>query len=295
MARKHPFPRLLGAVVLIVLIWVTSFGGNIGLNHLRKFFILTFTHTWYYNQQLVYRVYLICWYLIELLGFIIPIFIGYKLTRRPFREVFRLNKVNLKLFLSCILFGVGVIFVVSTLHDILLLFIEIPPFLKKWYIGDRSTVPFIISVLYMAVRPAILEEALFRGVILDGFSKNYSERKAIILSAVLFMLMHGNPVQFIVSFVTGYIFAWLCYRTNSIFPAITLHFINNILSLVQEQFATPAPLEPRFPVETPSQIAVTCAVILASVAVSALMIRTGYRFIAQSPYTVACLQDKKLT
>jgi len=90
-------------------------------------------------------------------------------------------------------------------------------------IGDNMTFAF----LAVAIAAPLLEEILFRGIILEGFLKNYDPWKAIIWSAVIFGLVHLNPYQFIVAFLIGVIMGWIYWKTGSLWLCIIIHFVNN--------------------------------------------------------------------
>jgi membrane protease YdiL (CAAX protease family) len=76
----------------------------------------------------------------------------------------------------------------------------------------------------------ILEELIFRGIILRGLLNRYHPKKAIIWSAVIFGIAHLNPWQFIAAFSIGLFMGWVYYRTKSIFPGIFIHWFNNSIS-----------------------------------------------------------------
>ena len=86
------------------------------------------------------------------------------------------------------------------------------------------------SYLTVAIAAPILEELIFRGVILKGFLKRYNPTKAIIFSALLFGIAHLNPWQFIAAFIAGVAIGWVYWKTRSIWPAIFIHFANNSFS-----------------------------------------------------------------
>jgi membrane protease YdiL (CAAX protease family) len=85
-----------------------------------------------------------------------------------------------------------------------------------------------LSMIMVVIAAPILEEFIFRGIILKGFLKNYSPTKAIIWSAVLFGLVHMNPWQFIGATILGIVMGWLFWKTNSLIPGIIVHFVNNL-------------------------------------------------------------------
>lgn len=90
----------------------------------------------------------------------------------------------------------------------------------------------IYTFLTVAIAAPLLEEIIFRGIILNGFLKRYSPTKAIIMSAVMFGIFHLNPWQFIPAFLLGLVIGWLYWKTNSIIPGIVIHFINNSLTFL---------------------------------------------------------------
>lgn len=86
----------------------------------------------------------------------------------------------------------------------------------------------IFGVISIAIAVPILEELLFRGAI-EGhlLRKGWSPKWAIIISALIFGLIHGNPAQIPFAFLIGLLFGWLYYRTGSLIPGIAGHIINN--------------------------------------------------------------------
>ena len=84
-----------------------------------------------------------------------------------------------------------------------------------------------LSILVVA---PLLEEILFRGVILQGLSAAYGDRAGLLLSALLFGLAHGNLYQFGSCFFFGLVLAWLARRERSLVPCIGVHLVNNLFA-----------------------------------------------------------------
>lgn len=87
---------------------------------------------------------------------------------------------------------------------------------------------FIITLLVTALTPAICEEALFRGLMLSCY-KQLGVQKAIIASGIFFGIFHFSVnIQGLLglSFM-GIIFAYLVFKTNSLFASILAHLIYN--------------------------------------------------------------------
>ena len=107
-----------------------------------------------------------------------------------------------------------------------------------------DTIPWLFANIFLlAFIPAVAEELVFRGMIMNGL-KQYGIKTAIIGSALLFALIHGNPQQTLYPIVFGIILAILAHKTNSIVPGMIAHFCNNALVLIftyftQNQTSTP--------------------------------------------------------
>lgn len=91
----------------------------------------------------------------------------------------------------------------------------------------------------VVVGAPLSEEPLFRGLILGGFLLRYGPRKAILYSALLFALIHMNPWQFPIGFLSGLFLGWLTMRTGSLWPAIFAHFLNNLSASFFRAFHIP--------------------------------------------------------
>jgi len=85
------------------------------------------------------------------------------------------------------------------------------------------------SFLLVVILAPVCEEVIFRGLILRGFLKHYTVKKAIFVSAVLFGLFHMNVWQFPGALVWGMIAGWWFVRTGSLFFCMSGHaFMNGI-------------------------------------------------------------------
>ncbi len=83
----------------------------------------------------------------------------------------------------------------------------------------------IVAIVIMA---PIVEELLFRGAIQGHLLRQWKHPAwAIVLSSLIFGLVHGNWVQAPFAFVTGLALGWMYYRTGSLLPGMLMHFVNN--------------------------------------------------------------------
>ena len=90
----------------------------------------------------------------------------------------------------------------------------------------------ILQFIVLALVPAFCEEFLFRGVILSNLMP-YGKGLAIIVSSVLFGLMHGNFYQFLYTTAAGLVLGYIYVLTDSIWCSVLMHLINNSLSVLQ--------------------------------------------------------------
>ncbi len=90
----------------------------------------------------------------------------------------------------------------------------------------------IVGVLTMAIIAPIFEEMFFRGAI-EGYllRKWKNPRYAILVSALIFGIVHINPIQVLFAFLFGLILGEIYFRTKSLTAVIILHFINNAASV----------------------------------------------------------------
>lgn len=81
----------------------------------------------------------------------------------------------------------------------------------------------------------IAEEMVFRGAILRTLLTLCGHRwrwGAILLSALLFGLAHGNMAQLLNATLLGCLLGWLYYRSGSIAPGIVFHMVNNSVAVL---------------------------------------------------------------
>ena len=79
----------------------------------------------------------------------------------------------------------------------------------------------------------LAEELVFRGAVLRALLRWKSNPwVGIVISALLFALIHANPVQMPHAFLVGLLLGWMYYRTDSIVPGVVFHWVNNTVAYV---------------------------------------------------------------
>ena len=147
---------------------------------------------------------------------------------------FKVNKISFKHV--CISFLIGVcVFVlnicISSLFNAIIIALgyESVPTSGSGVGIEASFINFLLVVFYSAFLPAICEEITHRGMLLNGFKK-YGLTKALILSSLMFGLMHLNINQFFYASIVGLIIGFIAICANSIIPAMIVHFTNNFIN-----------------------------------------------------------------
>ena len=84
--------------------------------------------------------------------------------------------------------------------------------------------------LFIALTPGICEEVLFRGLAFRPIEKGLGPKKAIIITALLFAIMHLDVVRLLPTFLLGLVFGTIAYASGSIWPVIFLHIANNAIA-----------------------------------------------------------------
>ena len=116
---------------------------------------------------------------------------------------------------------------------------QLPPPPWFWELFNRvfeSDYGIYGAIMKVVVIAPIIEELIFRGIIMHGLMRNYPKAVAIFFSGLLFALFHLNPWQFPATFILGMLLGWIMIRTRNIFACIAGHAINNGLVLLSVEY-----------------------------------------------------------
>lgn len=92
-------------------------------------------------------------------------------------------------------------------------------------VANDSSV-LLSAFLYSVVVAPVVEEILCRGILM-GYLEKYGKAFAVLVTAMLFGLLHQNIVQFPITMMIGVLFGYLAQR-YSLAAAIVLHVLNNL-------------------------------------------------------------------
>lgn len=185
------------------------------------------------------------------------LYFGYvRLSREIFREV------SVRVLLVSLVFIFAAMYVLNLLIEQA----GIPNTMEETFLA-MSRNPF--GVLSIALLAPILEELLFRGAV-EGYLLRVSNNPwyAIIVSSLIFGVVHMNPAQIPFAFMLGMVFGWLYWRTGSLMPGIVGHVFNNSVATVNMLLFSDSTIEEQF--QNPVEMWAWAALALVTFVVSAI-------------------------
>ena len=134
-----------------------------------------------------------------------------------------------------------------------------------------------MNVFTSVILAPVAEELLFRGVLLKETAR-VSQRFGIVLSAVVFGLMHGNPYQFILGTLIGLVLGYVTVKSGSLIPAVVGHIAVNTAASISDiaMFIDESLYEPVYYAVGAAEFIIGAAVLIKAAAA---------REIALPPYT----------
>ena len=90
----------------------------------------------------------------------------------------------------------------------------------------------IITLIQVCLLAPVLEEILMRGFLLNGWSAAYGKPIALLISSLIFALLHFNMVQTLSAFFCGIVLGLLYLHTESLFCCILAHAGYNFISYI---------------------------------------------------------------
>lgn len=127
-------------------------------------------------------------------------------------------------------------FMVTVIYSLIFAkYLHMPEELNK-YMHEMVNGNFLLAFFSIAIVPAICEEIIFRGFLLNSFDLKDGTKKAAIISVVvsslLFGVLHVYPIKIVQTAVLGLALGYIAKRSKSIYPAMFIHFMNNSLAVV---------------------------------------------------------------
>lgn len=161
--------------------------------------------------------------------------IGSTLTHLPKGQYFRLRGLTAARAVSYIMLGLWIQMLAGYAGEWLTKFLRqagVPVYVPDLS-PDGSVSKTALLVLYVCILAPVTEELLLRGFALKNLSR-VSQRFGILMTALLFALMHENLPQFLFTFPLGILLAYITIRHDSVTPAIITHICVNSAAMLLE-------------------------------------------------------------
>lgn len=167
------------------------------------------------------------------LMFTIPFILVIKINGLRVDRLVSFKPVKKELFLSLFLMGLGFCAFANIATSVAGSIFESFGFNYDVDFGEspKGILGFLLTLISTAVIPALVEEFALRGIVL-GLLRKFGDGFAVITSAILFGIMHGNFQQMPFAFLVGLALGFIVVKTDSLLIAIAVHSANNLVSVI---------------------------------------------------------------
>lgn len=163
------------------------------------------------------------------------LFVYFLAKRRGMASLNSFNKPQGKVFTTAlIIMGFGLCLLASYITNIIYVLFKSAGVTLPYedFVPPLETAAVVLLFIKTAVVPAFIEEFAVRGFLLQSMRK-LGDGFAIVMSSLIFSLLHANAVQIPFAFMAGLVLGYVFCKTNSIWVSIAVHFLNNAFSCVE--------------------------------------------------------------
>jgi membrane protease YdiL (CAAX protease family) len=172
----------------------------------------------------IFRVNLAILYDLVFLG-IVVIMLRHS-SKEEMNRILKWRKIPVPIFFSLIVMFFGMEVMRRELGNMMRIVLPVP----EGFFDDSYHTSFFKAFVNDSFFPAVSEELFFRGIILRRLWRNYPRKKALVISSLLFGLMHLNPWQALLAAVGGLFLGWIYMEFKTIWLCMFFHAYNNILA-----------------------------------------------------------------
>ena len=170
------------------------------------------------------------------IALIVASLVGTRLSNSTVKNNVGKLKVDYTAYIVCGLLLFSMFFVLGDLNNLVISLFERFGYKQtETVMPSLSPINLILVIISVCLLPAVFEEYIFRGCILNGL-KVFGERKAILISALFFAFYHMSPSKTAYQLVVGLIFGFVAVKYKSILPTIIIHFLNNLYIILNYYF-----------------------------------------------------------
>ena len=134
-----------------------------------------------------------------------------------------------------VLFGTGIFFLSTATNGLTQFLWQLlganPDMMLSTQLPTEGGWRLIATIFLVAVIPAFVEETLFRGAMLHAWRVR-GKKRALIYTVILFSLIHFQPAALPAYILLSFALGYVALATGSVFPAMIVHGINNLLAIL---------------------------------------------------------------
>lgn len=159
--------------------------------------------------------------------FFLPMFFYRKKRRLSFKTAYKTGPFKFKYLPFIFFFTITVSAICCLINAVMVMMYSRLDggFAATAVVGFTTKNPLMIFLI-MALLPAVTEEFLLRGIVMREY-ECYGTLSAVLVSSLVFSLLHVSPFQIVSLFVAGVAYAVLALLFDSIWPAVIAHVIHN--------------------------------------------------------------------
>lgn len=180
-------------------------------------------------------------FVVTVFGYFMAFYLFLKFTNQKFKELFFNERIKIKY----IIISIGILFtgmiIMSYLQEFneglkYLLpdnsFIEIQVESREMMdrlLDNNNPLQLLFTILVAAVIPAIVEELVFRGLLIGKLMESTGKiHFSVMISAIIFAGVHFQPLNLLPIMFMGICFGYIYVYFKNIRYTILLHFLNNL-------------------------------------------------------------------
>lgn len=206
----------IGDVVLLfsILLIVMLFGGSLAVSKWGLYGLFV------EQGSMLVCVLAYCWYI-----------------KADFPKVFHFRKPRMKAVIASVLIIFGSYLVIQVIGSVITgLFPGLSTENTEMLVSLWENKPLWLLIMAVAIVPPICEEFVFRGFLLGALEHKYEASVAVVACGLLFGLYHMSILQFILIGLVGIVLTYVAWKEQCIFLSILMHALNNLTSLLIQQY-----------------------------------------------------------
>ena len=142
-----------------------------------------------------------------------------------------LSGMSLALFLNILFYATGIVNISSSFKEVS---------------SSQASTGLLAGIILFGIITPVAEELVFRGIVLSRLNLGFSITPAIILSALMFGIYHGNLVQGIYGTLMGLLIGYVYIKYDALVYPILVHSGANILIFIITSLHLPLSLTARY-------------------------------------------------